>query len=110
VHAQKVASPELLVEHARQGVWIELDGIKPESMDRDLRVILSLREEGLLRRVLLSHDGNTFRFGGRRPNPYEALFTHFIPYLQQRNFSETEINLMIQQNPVRAFSVRVRTS
>jgi len=110
VHAQKVTSLELLVEHARQGAWIELDGISPEAMERDLRVIVSMRKQGLLGRVLLSHDGNSFRFGGRPPNPYEALFTHFVPYLEKNNFSRTEISLLIEQNPVRAFSVKVRAS
>lgn len=110
VHAQKVTSPELLVQHARQGVWIELDGIGPEAMERDLRVIVSMRKLGLLGQVLLSHDGNSFRFGGRPPNPYEALFTHFVPYLEKNDFSRSEIQLLIEQNPVRAFSIRVRSS
>jgi phosphotriesterase-related protein len=105
VHAQKVSSPEVLVEYASRGVWIELDGIKAETMERDLRVIVALREAGLLRRVLLSHDGNTFRYGGRPPNQYHELFTHFIPYLEQNNFSEAEIKLMIEQNPADALSV-----
>jgi len=110
VHAHSVTSPELLVEHARQGVWIELDGINSEAMERDLRVIVAMREQGLLRRLLLSHDGNSFRFGGRPPNPYEALFTHFVPFLKKNDFSKEEIRLLIEENPVRAFSVKVRLS
>jgi len=110
VHAHSGTSPETLVHYAKQGVWIELDGISTEAMERDLRVILAMREEGLLKQVLLSHDGNSFRFGGKPPNPYEALFTHFIPYLEKNGFSKEEISLMIEQNPVNAFSVSVRAS
>ena len=110
VHAQKATSTEILIEYARQGVWIELDGVRPEAMERDLRAIRSLRKEGLLNRVLLSHDGNSFRYGGRPPNLYEALFTHFIPYLEQHHVSKAEINRMIRQNPVEAFAVRGRSS
>ena len=110
VHAQKVTSPDVLVRYAGKGVWIELDGISPDTMERDLRVITAMREQGLLERVLLSHDGNSFRVEGRPPNPYEALFTHFVPYLQKNSFSKAEIKLLTEQNPVAALSVRVRAS
>ena len=110
VHAQKVASPEVLLRYAQRGLWIELDGINPETMDRDLKAILALKQEGLLGQVLLSHDGNSFRYGGRPPNPYSALFTHFIPYLQEKGFSKTEIRRLTEENPQRALSIRVRAA
>ena len=79
-------------------------------MNRDLEALLSLRAQGLLGRVLLSHDGNSYRFGGRPPNPYEALFTHFLPYLERHDFSKEEIRLLIEENPAQALSVELRTS
>ena len=84
--------------------------INPETMDRDLKAILALKQEGLLGQVLLSHDGNSFRYGGRPPNPYSALFTHFIPYLQEKGFSKTEIRRLTEENPQRALSIKVRAS
>jgi phosphotriesterase-related protein len=84
VHAHKVASVTPLLETAEKGAWIELDGVSAEvdSIEHHLRFVTAFKQHGLAHRLLLSHDGNSFKWGDKPPKPYEALFTSFIPRLR----------------------------
>lgn len=68
-----------------------------------------MKEWGRLKQVLLSHDGNSFRAGGKRPmRGYTALFTDFLPKLKQAGFAQEEVRWMLAENPGRAYSIRRR--
>jgi len=108
VHAQKVEDPGYLVRTAATGAWIELDGIREETLPKHLECLALLKKKGYLRQVLLSHDGNSFRYGDRPFKPYEALFTHFIPALKSAGYSPEEIHQLTVENPRNAFTVRIR--
>ncbi|MGQ9917708.1 MAG: phosphotriesterase family protein [Bryobacteraceae bacterium] len=111
VHANQVKpeEQEALAEAARAGAWISLDGLDPNTLERHLQLVLWLTERGHLRRLLLSHDGNSFRAGGRRPmRPYTLLFEQFLPRLTKEGFSQAEIRQLTQDNPAEAFTVRRR--
>jgi phosphotriesterase-related protein len=59
--------------------------------------------------MLLSHDGNSFRSGGRRPmRPYTLLFEQFLPQLRRAGLREEEMDRLTRDNPARAFTVRRR--
>lgn len=109
VHANKVASPDQLLPAAEAGAWIELDGVKPNTLERHLAMLQALRAGGFGAQVLLSHDGNSFRYGGSPPNLSEAIFTHFVPLLRSKGFSEEGLRTLLQQNPATAFAVHVRS-
>lgn len=108
VHANAVADPSLLLPAAEAGAWIELDGVSEASAEEHLGLLNFLRERGFSKQVLLSHDGNSFRFGGRPPKPYDGLFTRFLPLLRERDFNEEEIRQLVSENPFRALIPSVR--
>ena len=108
VHAQKVKDPGDLPPVAQAGAWISLDGIRKETLDDHINVLRYLRRYGVLPRVLLSHDGNSFRYGDRPFKPYDAIFDQFIPLMKRANFREEEIRMITVENPQKAFGVKVR--
>jgi predicted metal-dependent phosphotriesterase family hydrolase len=108
VHAQNVKDPGDLWPVAQAGAWISLDGIRKETLDHHINVLSYLRRFRVLRRVLLSHDGNSFRYGDRPFKPYDAIFDQFIPLMKRANFREEEIRMITVENPRKAFGVRVR--
>lgn len=111
VHANQVKSgeEEALEKAAEAGAWISLDGLDEATLERHLELVLRLRAKGYLGRVLLSHDGNSFRAGGKRPmRPYTLLFERFLPELRRAGVSESEIDRLTRDNPARAFTVRRR--
>ena len=110
VHANKVARAEALLPAARAGAWLSLDGLEAEAVPHHLALVQAMKEAGFLGQVLLSHDGNSYRAGGRPPRPYEALFTRFLPALLEAGFTTAEVRTLTVENPARAFGVRVRTS
>lgn len=108
VHANSVQDREALVRAAKMGAWIEFDGISPTSIDLHLELVKMMQNEGLLNQVLLSHDGNSFRHGDRPAKPYDALFQHFIPVLQQAGFPKKAIQKLTVTQPIRAFHPVIR--
>jgi len=111
VHANQVKRGEeaALDEAAGAGAWISLDGLDEASMERHLALAARLRNAGHLGRLLLSHDGNSFRAGGKRPmRPFTLLFEKFLPELRKAGFAEAELRQVIRGNPARAFTVRRR--
>ncbi len=108
VHANKVEKPEDLLPAADAGAWIELDGIAESSIGQHLDLVGVMKKHGHLERTLLSHDGNSFRYGGRPPKPYGSLFTHFIPALKEAGYSDAEVRQLVAANPARAFTVEKR--
>lgn len=108
IHAHQVKDTRALTEAAKQGAWVSLDGIEPASIDRHLELIRTLHESRLLHRVLLSHDGNSFRCCGRQPKPYDSLFKDLLPRLRKQ-FTDAEVRKLTVENPRDAFTIGVRS-
>ncbi len=107
VHASKVEDVDFLVETAKKGVWLSLDKLKaPETEDYVARLSL-LRERGVLKKVLLSHDGNSYN-RDRNLKEYDAILTFLIPALKDNGFSDEDINQILVVNPQNAFKIGVR--
>lgn len=107
VHASKVEDLSLLEETARTGAWISLDGVKASNVDDYVVMIDNFKENNLLSRVLVSHDGNSFPRGGAI-RQYEAIPDLLIPALLKHGYSNMEIHQLMVENPAQAFAVRVR--
>lgn len=109
IHANKCDSLELLLATAAKGAWISLDGIKtdPDILAWHIEALEAFKEKGLLNRVLLSHDGNSFPRGGAI-RPYGALVNDLIPALKAKGFQEDELDLILKRNPGKAFAILVR--
>ncbi len=108
VHAHSVKDEAALAEAAEAGAWLEFDGLVPDSVGRHLALVEMMKRRGALGQVLLSHDGNSYRALGRPPKPYDALFTHFVPALEEAGYTRQEIHRLTVDNPRRAFTAGVR--
>lgn len=116
VHAQG-GSLEGNIKAAQMGSYISLDNLnlnrKPGS-DYDVEWyasrIVSLKEAGYLHRVLISHDAGWYTPGeedGGTFRGFTGIFTDLLPALRSRGFSEEELNLLLVENPRKAFSLDV---
>jgi predicted metal-dependent phosphotriesterase family hydrolase len=103
VHAHLVQDQRHLVLAARKGAWVSLDGVHAERDAAILGTLRLMKGEGLLDRVLLSHDGNAFTAEGSR-RPFEHLLTGFRTKFLAEGFSEAEFSLLTETNPRRAFA------
>lgn len=109
VHAQISREPQAHLEAARRGAWVEFDGLSPTAVDLHLAMAEALRAEGLLGRVLLSHDagwhdasipgGGDFRFFG-------DLMDGWIPAARAAGWREREVEQVVVRNPAAAFALR----
>jgi phosphotriesterase-related protein len=119
VHAQS-GTVEGNISAAREGAWISLDNIsnrpdvKPDdrgSMEWYAGRISALKEQGLLNRVLLSHDSGWYdpsQPGGGQFNGYTDIFDYFIPVLKSKGFTNDDIDRILIKNPAEAFTVNIR--
>lgn len=118
VHAER-GTMEGNIKAAREGVWISLDKIRlgnnepgsPYSIEWYADRIVRLRDEGLLHKVLISHDSGWFdpaMPGGGTFNGYTDIFEAFLPALRNRGFSDDDIDQIMVKNPGRAFTIGIR--
>lgn len=108
VHAHNAKENDALLYAATAGAWIEFDGIKESSLDRHIELVNLMKKHGHLDQVLLSHDGNSFRYGDRPFKPYESIFTHFVPRLKEAEYTHKEIVQLTIINPRNAFAIQIR--
>ena len=108
IHAHQVLPATPLIEAARRGAWISLDGWNPATASRDLETLRQLKEAGQLHRVLLSHDGNLHPANGARPRPIDWLLREGKARLLAAGFTDDEWTQMTTRNPAAAYAVRVR--
>jgi phosphotriesterase-related protein len=119
VHAQ-IGTLEGNIRAARDGVWISLDNIRkrsniepgaPNSVEWYADRIVKLKSEGLLSRVLISHDSGWYdpaKTGGGTFNGYNDIFDSFIPVLKEKGLTDEEIDQILVKNPQEAFKIKIR--
>jgi phosphotriesterase-related protein len=110
VHAQNEEDHAKLVAIARQGAWIELDGIGEKSVEKHMKPLLALLEAGLESRVMLSHDAGWYRVGeenGGEKRPYTFLFDSFVPLMREHGIDDETIERITVTNPAKAFGVEL---
>jgi phosphotriesterase-related protein len=110
VHAQGEKDYDQLVQAARIGAWISLDGLTDENLETYVRRLLHLKKHRLLHQVLVSHDAGWYRPGelnGGEYRGYTTFINKLIPRLQQEQFSASEIRQLTITNPAQAFTIQV---
>lgn len=111
VHAQLEQDP---AEHARAaaaGMWVEFDGLGPNSVDAHVRFVKAMKERGHLDRVLVSHDAGWYNVGepgGGEFRMFDTLFEAFLPALKDEGFSDNEVARLLRGNPAAAFTAQRR--
>lgn len=111
VHAQADDDAGAHVEAARQGAWIEFDGLRPDAVDRHVELVQNMKRHRVLHRVLVSHDAGWYSVGeegGGDFRGFTTLFDTFLPALQGAGFSDEEVNQVIVENTADAFWIRIR--
>jgi phosphotriesterase-related protein len=109
VHAHAEADTSFHVRAARRGSFVEFDGIGPESVAKHVGLVRRLKEEGLLERVLVSHDAGWYHVGepnGGEFRPFDTLFTAFLPALRNAGFTDADVHQLLVENPRRALTPR----
>lgn len=112
VHAQSEPNMELHVQAAKQGAWVEFDGVSPDSLDLHIEVLRNMQQHDLLSRVLVSHDAGWYAVGepkGGKFRGYDTLLTQLAPRLREAGFNEQDMQVITVANPAAAFAIRVRT-
>lgn len=110
-HAQTEKDLNAHIKAAKMGAWISLDGINDENTEEYVKMIMNMKENKLLDKVLLSHDAGWYHPGekdGGEFRGYSTLFEKLIPLLRTEKFSGMEIHQLLVVNPAEAFMVRVR--
>ena len=111
IHAQNEEDHAYHIRAAQRGSWVSFDGIRKDSVEKNLRSFKILKNEGLLDLVLASHDSGWYNVGdpgGGKFNDFNDIFTDFIPALKKSGFSQMEIDKIFVTNPAKAFAVKVR--
>jgi phosphotriesterase-related protein len=119
VHANR-GSIEGNIKAAKEGVWISLDKVKydpaavpgsPGTIRWFAERILELKKQGLLNRVLLSHDSGWYepgKPGGGNISGYTDIFNYLIPELERQGVTKEEIDQILVKNPQEAFRIKIR--
>lgn len=113
VHAQSERDPESHILAAQMGAWVSFDGLNDDNVDEYVARIKYMKDNNLLKRVLVSHDAGWYQpteNNGGKVRGFTTLFTKLIPALQQQGFSEGDIKQLLILNPATAFTIAVRTN
>ena len=93
------------------GAWIAYDNFTPEKVDRFINFTLQMKKEGLLNRLLFSHDAGWYRPGepdGGNFRGFTEIEEYLIPALEENGLSQQDIHQIFTLNPMEAFKVQVR--
>ncbi len=111
VHAQAEKDISNHIKAAQEGAWISLDGLNDKNLEQYLTMINNLKTNGLLGKVLISHDAGWFSPGEERGGNfkgYTPVFKKLIPRLKAEKYSTEEINRLLIDNPRSALEIKVR--
>ena len=99
------------------GAWISLDHVNAGKNGQGgnigwyVQTLTALKAAGVLDHILLSHDAGWYNAGqenGGYFRPYTDLFTHLIPQLKASGFTQADLDLLLVDNPRRAYALGVR--
>lgn len=111
VHAQNEKDQQKRIEAAVRGTWISLDGLNDDDVPQYVSWLSDFYENGLLHKVLVSHDAGWYTPGetdGGDFRPYTTVFKKLIPALYDIGFTENEIKTIFITNPAKALSIDIR--
>lgn len=102
-----------------QGAWISLDDINGQPSQESnsgnipwfVKTLLELKAHGVLDHLLISHHAGWYNVGVKNGGEYRGytdLFTKLIPELTKNGFTQSDIDLILKENPVRAYSIAIR--
>lgn len=111
VHAQNEKDKSNFIRAGMMGAWVSLDGIGWGDFDNYADSLVVIKNAGLLKRVLISHDAGWYKPGepdGGDFTGYTNIFKELIPRLKSRGFSDSDIRQLLVHNPEEALQVGIR--
>jgi phosphotriesterase-related protein len=111
VHAQNEKDRPTHDWAAREGAWLEFDGVGWGPMESYVEAVVEMKYRGRLGQVLVSQDAGWYHVGepgGGDYRPYTVVFDELVPALRRRGLSEEDVRTLLVDNPARAFAVGVR--
>lgn len=109
IHAQNEKDAAFHIKAAREGGWVEFDGVNAASEQSHIALLTAMKKNRLLHKVLVSQDSGWYHVGeqeGGSYKDYNYIFTHFVPALQKHGFTPEEVHSLFNKNPAKAFSIR----
>lgn len=119
-HAQN-GSLEGHIKAASQGTWISLDNVRyvaPGSAQGKGNIewyvhhLSAIKKEKLLHKILISHDAGWYTVAEENGGDFRAyndIFGHLIPALRANGFTQEDIDLLLVENPKKAYAIHIRT-
>ncbi len=111
VHAQNERDRSIHLKAAKEGVWLEFDGVSKRSLGQHVQAGLDLIRAGYLERLLFSHDAGWYHVGEERGGNYRGyteLFEVFLPALRAKGITDSQIKNLTVKNPARAFTIGIK--
>ena len=111
-HANNEKDHSKLLEAARKGVWIAFDKFTPEQIDEFVGFAILMKKEGLLNRLLFSHDAGWYDPGEPNGGDFRGftdIETYLIPALEKNGLIQQDVHQVFTLNPAEAFKINVRT-
>lgn len=99
------------IEAAKMGAWIAFDNFTPQQLERFVEFALLMKKEGLLNRVLFSHDAGWYdpaKPDGGKFRGFTEIEELLIPALLKSGLEQKDINQLFVVNPATAFRVQIR--
>lgn len=111
-HAQS-GTLEGYLQAAKLGAWVSLDNVNNDSerISWYVTTLSELKKQKLLDHILISHDSGWYNVGqqnGGNFRGYTAIFTKLIPELKKNGWSQREVDVLLLENPKKAYGLAVR--
>ncbi|MDP3645314.1 MAG: phosphotriesterase [Bacteroidota bacterium] len=98
-------------EAAKMGTWIAFDNFTPDQLERYVAFALLMKKEGLLNKVLFSHDAGWYdpgKAGGGKFRGFTDIEELLIPALKKGGLEQKDIEQLFVVNPATAITVQIR--
>jgi len=110
-HANSETDFNKHIEAAKMGAWIAFDNFKPDQLEKYIDFAQLMKKEGLLGKVLISHDAGWYKPGepnGGEFRGFTEIEEFLIPALEKSGLSQPDIFQLFTANPAEAFKVKIR--
>lgn len=110
-HANNETDFNKHIEAAKMGVWIAFDNFNSGQLEKYVEFAQIMKKEGLLSRVLFSHDAGWYKPGepnGGEFRGFTEIEEFLIPALEKNGLSQHDVYQIFTANPAEAFKVKVR--
>jgi phosphotriesterase-related protein len=107
VHSQAEEDLQNYIRAAEMGVWISWDGIG-WAIDPYVERLIFAKDNGFLNQVLISHDAGWYdpsKMDGGDFVPFTNIFEKLMPVLKTKGFADSDFELLLRENPRKAFAL-----